>query len=64
MIQQLVQNLGGIGTYGTVSICLFILVFGAAVLWACRLRKPFLKRMETLPLEDDIQYPDSKETNE
>lgn len=64
MIQNLVQNLGGIGAYGTLSICLFLLVFSGALLWVCRLRKPFLKRMEALPLEDDTEALDTKKSHE
>jgi hypothetical protein len=60
MIQNLVRNLGGIGIFGTVSICLFVVVFGGALLWACRLRKPFLNKMGALPLQDDAETPDAK----
>ena len=53
MIQNLIRDLGGIGIFGTISVCLFFLVFGVALLWALRLKRPFLKAMESLPLSDD-----------
>jgi len=52
MIQNVLEDIGGIGIYGVISICLFFLVFSGALLWAFRLKTPFLKSMSTLPLED------------
>jgi hypothetical protein len=45
--------MGGIGIYGVISVCLFFAVFGTAMLWASRLKKPFLKSMGALPLQDE-----------
>jgi hypothetical protein len=44
--------MGGIATFGIISICLFVVVFTASLIWASCLKKPFLKSMETLPLDD------------
>jgi hypothetical protein len=52
MIRNVLQEIGGIGLYGVVSICLFVTVFSGAFLWAFMLRKPFLQSMSQLPLED------------
>ena len=52
MIQNVLRDIGGIGLYGVISVCLFFLVFSAAVVRACLLKKPFLKSMGALPLED------------
>ena len=52
MIQNTLQSVGGIGIYGTVSICLFIGVFGAALVLACRKNRVFLDHMGRLPLND------------
>jgi hypothetical protein len=52
MIRNVLQDIGGIGLYGVISICLFVAVFSGAFLWACLLRKPFLQSMSQLPLED------------
>ena len=53
MIPNVLRAIGGIGVFDSISICLFIGVFGTAVFWACRLKKPFLKTMSSLPLQDD-----------
>jgi hypothetical protein len=53
MIQNVLRAIGGVGVYDTISICLFVLVFCGALLWAARMPQPFLNRMSTLPLEDE-----------
>ncbi|MBI3414147.1 MAG: hypothetical protein HY043_02315 [Verrucomicrobia bacterium] len=52
MIQNVLRDIGGIGLYGVISVCLFFLVFSVAVIRACRLKKSFLQSMSTLPLDD------------
>ncbi len=52
MIKNVLSDIGGIGIYGVVSICLFFAVFTGAIIWACRLKKPFLAAMSALPLDD------------
>jgi len=63
MIKNIIQDLGGIGIFGTISVCLFFLVFGGALIWALQLKKPFLKTMESLPLEDETSATGEKEEN-
>jgi len=53
MIQNVLREMGGIGIYGVISVCLFVVVFGVALLWALRLKKPFLKSMGALPLQHE-----------
>ena len=55
MIQNALQNIGGVGIYGVISIGLFFLVFGGALVWAFRQKKPFLRAMSALPLQDDAR---------
>ena len=50
MIQDVLRNIGGIGIYGVVSVCLFFLVFGGVLLWAATLKKSYLNSMSSLPL--------------
>ena len=38
--------------YGIISICLFFAVFIGVLVWAFCLKKPYLKSMSELPLED------------
>lgn len=52
MIRNVLTDIGGIGLYGVISICLFFIVFSGAVIWACLLRKPHLNEMSRLPLDD------------
>jgi hypothetical protein len=54
MIQNVLRDIGGIGLYGVVSVCLFSVVFSVAFIRACLLKKSFLKSMSALPLEDGL----------
>lgn len=53
MIKNVLQNIGGIGIYGVISICLFFAVFILAVVWAFRLNRSFTREMSLLPLDDE-----------
>ena len=39
--------------YGIISICLFFAVFAGLLVWAFCLKKPYLKSMSELPLDDE-----------
>lgn len=60
MIQNVLREIGGVGIYGVISICLFFLMFGGALLWSFQLKKPFLKTMGSLPLQDEDVSPVKK----
>ena len=64
MIKNVLTDIGGIGIYGVISICLFFTVFTAALLWAMALRKPFLDSMSALPLNEDSQSAKGKTDHE
>lgn len=53
MIKQFVQDIGGVGLYGIISLCLFFSVFTGAFLWACLHKRAFCAAMSALPLEDE-----------
>ena len=53
MIQNVLQDIGGVGLYGVISISLFFFVFGVALIRALLLKKPFLHAMGALPLQDE-----------
>jgi len=57
MIQNVLRDIGGIGLYGVFSVCLFFLVFSVALIRAFLLKKPFLKSMSVLPLDDGQPAP-------
>jgi hypothetical protein len=52
-MNQIINKLGGIETFGIFSICLFVVVFTASMVLAFCCKKPFLKNMAALPLEED-----------
>jgi len=51
MIENVMHHIGGVGTFGIISICLFFAFFSALLLWAALLKKPYLNTMGGLPLE-------------
>lgn len=53
MIKNILQDIGGIGLYGVISLCLFFAVFSGALLWAFFQRAALCKQMGALPLEDE-----------
>ena len=57
MIKNVLTDIGGVGIYGVISICLFFAVFSGSLIWAMGLRKPFLESMSALPLENDVAGP-------
>ena len=61
MIQNALQHLGGIELYGLLSIGLFFLAFLGTLVWALRLKKPFLDTMASLPLDPNSKTSDQPE---
>jgi hypothetical protein len=64
MIQNVLRAIGGVGAYDTISICLFVLVFIGAVIWALRLKTPYLDAISSLPLHDDQKTTFTKDAHE
>jgi hypothetical membrane protein len=52
MIKNVLSDIGGVGLYGVVSICLFFAVFTGMLIWAFRMKKPFAEKMSACPLND------------
>jgi hypothetical protein len=52
MIKNVLTDIGGIGIYGVISICLFFAVFTGALFLTARMKKAFADRMSALPLDD------------
>ena len=52
------QQMGGIGIFGIISICIFFAFFTGMLLWAIRLKKPYLTSMRALPLENENVRPE------
>jgi hypothetical protein len=60
MIKNVLSDIGGIGIYGVVSICLFFAVFTGALVWSMLLKKSDMDSRSMLPLEDGTVVPASK----
>lgn len=52
MIKNVVSDIGGIGLYGVISICLFLAVFTGMLIWAVCLKKSYGQKMSACPLND------------
>lgn len=52
MIKNVLCEIGGIGLYGVISICLFFAVFTGMLIWAFRMNKSFATKMSACPLDD------------
>jgi cytochrome c oxidase cbb3-type subunit 4 len=53
MIENVLSSINGIGTYGVISICIFVVTFVVAVLWMLTVKKSYIRSMSQLPLEDE-----------
>ena len=60
MIKNVLSDIGGIGLYGVISICLFFAVFTGMLIWAFRMKKTFAQRMSACPLHDGETKSDQK----
>jgi hypothetical protein len=52
MIKNVLSDIGGVGLYGIISVCLFFIIFGTAIVWALLRKKSFCQAMSALPLDD------------
>jgi hypothetical protein len=60
MIKNVLSDIGGIGVYGVISICLFFTVFTGALVWSLLLKKTDLDSRSVLPLQDGTIVPATK----
>ena len=61
MIENTLRNLGGIGIYGIISVCLFFAFFTGMLVWAFRLKRGYLDSMQDLPLDREATAPPPRE---
>lgn len=52
MMQNVLSRLGGVAGYGIISILLFFVFFTGMLVWAMRLKRPYLDRMGSKALEE------------
>ncbi|MDX1951184.1 MAG: CcoQ/FixQ family Cbb3-type cytochrome c oxidase assembly chaperone [Verrucomicrobiota bacterium] len=55
MIKNILQEIGGVGLYGIISLSLFFTVFCAALLWSLFRGEAFCRRMSALPLDRETR---------
>lgn len=55
MIKNVLSDIGGVGIYGVISICLFFAVFTGAFIWSMLLKKSDLDSRSVLPLDDGVR---------
>ncbi len=53
MIQNVLHHIGGVASYGIISLFLFFAVFAGVMVWSLRLKKSDLDSAAALPLNDD-----------
>jgi hypothetical protein len=63
MIENVLRDIGGVGLYGIISICLFVGVFVGAVIRVLRLKKGYVDAMSELPLEEGTEQPATQRTS-
>ena len=51
MISEVLESIPGVGTFPVISLLLFFAVFVGVLVWVVRAKKPYLDKMENLPLE-------------
>jgi hypothetical protein len=56
MIENVVRSIGGVGSFGVISICIFFLFFIGMHFWTFRLKKTYVNSMSGLPLEGESTH--------
>ncbi|HMP89249.1 MAG TPA: cbb3-type cytochrome c oxidase subunit 3 [Kiritimatiellia bacterium] len=53
MIRNVLEHINGIAILPIIGLILFFAVFTVMIIWAVRLRRPYVDHMGHLPLEND-----------
>lgn len=53
MIKEILNSISGVAIWPIMALFVFLALFIAVIVWAARLDKKFIKKMEQLPLETD-----------
>lgn len=53
MIRNVLEQIGGVGIYGMISLILFFTFFIGMLCWVLRMRKPYVQEMSSMPLQSD-----------
>lgn len=64
MIRNALEHIHGIAILPIIGLILFFAVFTGMLIWAIRMRKPYIDHMGNLPLQDGSETtPDSSPTS-
>ena len=63
MIKDVLENIGGVGVYGVISILIFFSTFVGVLIWVFTLRKSDLKEASEIPLRDEPGVPTMDDAN-
>ncbi len=53
MIRNVLNSVAGIGIYPTIALLIFFSIFMGVIIYVLRLKKPYIKLMSELPLEEN-----------
>jgi hypothetical protein len=53
MIKNVLQEIGGIGIYGVISLCMFFTVFSVSMAWSFFHKRAYCEKMSALPLDGE-----------
>lgn len=53
MIRDFLQTIDGVSVYPLFSLIVFFIFFVALLIWAVKVDKGYLKKMEEMPLENE-----------
>jgi hypothetical protein len=51
MEEKIICSMNGVGIYGVISICIFVLFFAGMLIWAFSKKGNYLNKMSHLPLD-------------
>jgi cytochrome c oxidase cbb3-type subunit 4 len=61
MYKEILQSIEGIEIYPLISLFIFLALFAGITIWIIRLDKKYVKKMETLPLDEGAGSENNKQ---
>ena len=55
MFSKYLSSIDGVSVYAITGLILFVTIFVGVSIWVLRANKEYIKKMENLPLENDIE---------
>lgn len=55
MFNRIFENIEGIEIYPLISLVIFFLFFLGVAVWIIKMNKSYVRKMEMLPLDEDMQ---------